>query len=129
MQPTNSKQRIAATLAFIMVLVGLAAFSPAGYPVPGKDKIIVADTTPSRKKLKEKWEYKVGDFDKALKELDMAMENIDKTKRIDFDQINREIKAAMEEVKRIDVDQLNREVAIALKEVDWQKIKSEVDQS
>ncbi len=128
MQP-NSKQRIAGVIILIVAVMGLSALVPPGYQLTQKDKGPVTDTIPAHKKTKEKREYRVGDLDKALKEIDLAMIEMDKTVHIDMDKVNQEIKLAIEEVKRIDVDKINREVAAALKEVDWKSIQTEVNKA
>lgn len=89
-----------------------------------------SDTTPSRKRSDEyKRDYKVGDLDKAMRELDEAMVSMDKNFKIDFSKMNKEMKAAMEELKNVDFDKIGREVEASLKKIDWDKTKTEVEKA
>ena len=84
------------------------------------------DTTVPRKRSYDKKEYRVGDLDQAMKELDRAMLDMDKNSKIDFSKMDREMKAAMEEMKKIDFDKIGREVEASLKKVDWDKTNIEI---
>lgn len=88
------------------------------------------DTVKPRKKIyRNKKEFYVGDLDKAMRELDEAMVDMDKNTRIDFSKMDREIKAALEEVKKIDFEKIGREVEASLKEVDWTSTRREVERA
>ena len=87
------------------------------------------DTSTPRKRNYDKKEYKVGDLDQAMKELDRAMVDMDKNLKIDFSKMDKELKAAMDEIKKVDFEKIGREVRESLKKVDWEKTRAEVDKA
>lgn len=87
------------------------------------------DTTKPRKKNVQNRDYTVGDLDKAAKELDRAAAELNKNMTIDFTKMDKELKAAMDEIKKIDFEKIGREVQTALAKVDWEKTRTEVDRS
>jgi hypothetical protein len=86
------------------------------------------DTTP-RKKSYNNHDYTTGDLDKAMKELDEALLNMNKNLKIDLTKMDKEIKAAMEEIKKVDSDKISHEVESSLKKVDWDQAKQEVERA
>ncbi len=88
-----------------------------------------SDTTPPRKRSYDKRDYTVGDLDKAMRELVEALLHMDKNIKIDFNKMNKEMKAAMDEIKNIDFDKIGREVEASLKKVDWDKTKMDVEKA
>lgn len=87
------------------------------------------DTIKPRKKTGSRKEYTVGDLDHAMKELDHAMQNLDKNLNIDLGKMELEMKTALAEMKKIDFDKINLEVKAALKNMDWDKTRAEVDKA
>ena len=87
------------------------------------------DTTPSEKKNYGKKDYKVRDLDDAMKELDRAMSELTFEKNLDFIKMDKEIKAAMQELKNVDMEKVNREIKAAMKNIDWDKTRAEVDKA
>ncbi|MCA6450597.1 MAG: hypothetical protein IM584_09320 [Chitinophagaceae bacterium] len=87
------------------------------------------DTSKPRKKYSQNRDYTVGDLDKASKELDRAAEELNKNMNIDFAKMDKELKAAMDEMKKIDFEKISREVQTALAKVDWEKTRTEVERS
>lgn len=80
-----------------------------------------ADTIKPKKKYKyysDDRNYKVGDLDQAVKELDKASIEMEKSLKIDFSQIEKDIKQAMEEIKLVDVNMVHEIVKNAMKEVE-----------
>ena len=87
------------------------------------------DTTPARKKSYDKKEYRIGDLNEAMKELDRAMIEMNTNMKVDFSKMDKEMKAAMQELKNIDLEKVNHEIKAALKSVDWDKTRAEVDKA
>ncbi len=109
-----------------LMVVTLSSWRSGGSALPVKPWSLTnqQDTTPSRKK--DKKEYRIGDLDQAMKELDRAMADMDKNLKTDFSKMDREIKAAMEEVKKVDFDKIGREVEAELKKVNWDETRTEI---
>lgn len=86
------------------------------------------DTIP-RKKLTVtgKNEYRIGDLDGAMKDLDRAMEEMNKNLKFDFSKMDKEMKAAMDEMKKIDFDKVGKEIEASMKSIDWDKTRVEID--
>ena len=129
MKPNNNKWYAFAGLAFAALL--FSAWQTTGSTLPIKPYLIRydEDTTIPRKKPNDKKEYKTGDLDRAMKELDKAMLDIDKNRKIDFSKMDKELKLAIEEIKKIDFEKIGRDVAASLKEVNWEKARVEVDKA
>lgn len=124
MKANHTKNYVWATLA--LVLITFSSWRVGGSALPIKPSLVknLSDTTPSRKK--ERKEYRVGDLDKAMKELDMAMADMDKNMKFDFSKMDREIKAAMEEIKKVDFDKISHEIQSELKNVNWDEANLEI---
>src|SRR6187431_1572600 len=86
------------------------------------------DTTP-RKKSYNNHDYKIDDLDKAMKELDGVLLNMNKNLQIDLSKMDKEMKLAIEEMKKVDFDKIGREVESSLKKVDWDQAKQEVERA
>lgn len=120
-----------ALAAFVVIATTFVAWKNAGprsvqqVNVP-QDR---SDTTPARKKQSAKKEFRTGDFDDAMKELDRAMADLDKNLKIDMSKVNDEVKAALDQVKKIDFDQLNLEVSASLDKIDWDGIHANIEQA
>ncbi len=128
MQPTIIQKAAFAGLAILITVSAIAApdFYESAMPLRLYLTGNCADTVPVRKKSYDKREYRAGDIDLALKEVDRAMADLDKHLKIELPDIQREIKAALAEVKKIDMEALNHEIKVSLDKVDWQQIKSEI---
>ena len=98
-------------------------------PVTHFSSINFKDTTLPDKKSKNKKEYKVGDLDQAMKELDNAMVDMDKNMKIDLSKMDKELKLAMDEIKKVDWEKINQEIKTAIKNIDWDKTKAEIDKA
>ncbi len=124
MKANQTKNYVWAALA--LVLITFSSWKSGGSALPIKPSLVknLSDTTPSRKK--DKKEYRVGDLDKAMKELDVAMADMDKNMKLDFSKMDREIKAAMEEIKKVDFEKIGREVESELKKVNWDEARTEI---
>ena len=129
MKTNHSKWFALAGLGFTAIL--FSAWQTTGSTLPVKPYLIryEQDTTVPNKKMHEKNEYKVGDIDKAMKELDKAMIDMDKDMKIDFSKMDKEMKLAMEEIKKIDFEKIGHDVQASLKEVNWEKIRTDVDKA
>ena len=128
MHPNIIQKTALAGLAILITASAIAApdFYESAMPLRLYLTGNFADTVPVRKKNYDKREYRVGDIDLVLKEVDRAMAELDKNLKTELPDIQREIKAALAEVKKIDVEALNREIKISIDKVDWQQIKSEI---
>ena len=102
--------------------------APQGNPSKAVFTHYTEDTTP-RKKSYSKHDYKIGDLDKAMKELDEALLDMNKNLKIDFSKMDKEMKMAMEEMKKVDWEKMSREVESSLKKVDWEQTKKEVERA
>ena len=124
MKPDLIKNYVWALL--VLALITLNSWKAGGSALPVKPFSFKSqsDTTPSRKK--ERKEYKIGDLDQAMKELDRAMLDMDKNMKLDFSKMDREIKAAMEEIKKIDFEKIGHEVEAELKKVNWDEANLEI---
>ena len=131
MKTTHIKWFAGAGLLFAAVT--FTAWRSAGSTQPVKPFTIQyaynGDTTVPYKKAYGKKEYRIGDLDDALKDLDRAMLAMDKNMKIDFSKMDKEMKLAMEEIKKIDFTKIGREVQASLKEVNWEKTRAEVDKA
>ncbi|MDB5229562.1 MAG: hypothetical protein JWN76_367 [Chitinophagaceae bacterium] len=82
------------------------------------------DTSRPGKSIRGEDDYRVGDLDKALKELDEGMRKMKiQLKEIDFENINRQVKESM---AKIDFDKITRDADDAINKVDWKKIDAEI---
>jgi hypothetical protein len=124
MKPDQTKNY--AWVALALAFITLSSWKTGGSALPVKPFSLnsQADTTPSRKK--DRKEYKIGDLDQAMKELDRAMVDMDKNMKIDMSKMDREIKAAMEEIKKIDFDKIGHEVEAELRKVNWDEANLEI---
>jgi len=128
MKTNKSKWFALAGLAFGAFI--FCAWQTTGSTLPVKPYLIrYDDTTAPRKKSNDKKDYKIGDLDQAMKELDKVMLDMDKNMKVDFSKMDREMKLAMEELKKVDFDKISRDVAASLKEVNWEKTRVEVDKA
>lgn len=87
------------------------------------------DTSKPRKKYSQNRDYTVGDLDKAAKDLDRAAEELNKNMQVDLTKMDKELKAAMDEMKKIDLEKISREVQTTLAKLDWEKTRTEVERS
>jgi hypothetical protein len=86
-----------------------------------------ADTVPVRKKTySARKDYKLNGIDEAMQEVDRAMIELDRSLKIDLGNMNKDLKAALEEVKNINFDKIHAEVRASLKEVDWDNVRDEI---
>lgn len=89
----------------------------------------VQDTTLPGHSSRNKNQYKTEDLDNAMKELDRAMVELNKNMKIDLHKMDKELKAAIDEIKNIDFEKVGREVEAALKKVDWDKTSREINKA
>jgi Fe2+ transport system protein B len=116
---------------FAFAAVTLTAWKKPDSQLPVKTHVNYdpQDTSLPRKNNHYKKEYKVGDLDRAMKELDRAMIDMNKNIKIDFSKMDKELKAAMEEVKNVDFEKIGREVRESMKKIDWDKTKAEINKA
>ncbi len=129
MKTNNTKWMAWAGFAFAAIL--FVAWKRTDYTPTNRPAFTETpqDTIPARKKSSDKKEYKIGDLDEAMKELDHAMTEMNTNIKIDFSKMDKEMKAAMQELKNVDLEKVNREIKTALKNVDWDKTRTEVDKA
>lgn len=84
------------------------------------------DTTRPKKRIRGNNDITAGDLDRAMSELDRAGVEMDKTLKLDFSKMEKEIKESMSEINKINYDEIAREVSNALQKVDWAAIHKEV---
>lgn len=108
-------------LPLVMLVCGIVLATAAFQTHPAKTKQKTTDTVPDRNK-------KIKDIDDALEELERSKLEVDRSlKDIDFAQIEKQIKEATENI-HIDAAKMKAEMQ-AFKEVDMAKMKAEIDQS
>ncbi|MDE3252849.1 MAG: hypothetical protein KGO92_08575 [Bacteroidota bacterium] len=88
-----------------------------------------SDTTRPSKKQHTNKDYRVGDLDKAMKDLDQAQLEMNKNMHFDMSNMEKEINQAMEQVKKINFDKISEEVTASLKNINWDKTRAEVDKA
>lgn len=127
MKPNQIKNYSLAVLA--IAVITLSSWKSGGSTLPVKPFSIhsQADTTPFRKK--DRKEYRVGDLDQAMKELDRAMADMNRNMKMDFSKMDRELKMAMEEIKKIDFEKIGHEVEAELRKVNWDEARTEINKA
>lgn len=114
---------------FLLIVMVVFAWQVAGQKTtPGQQRANDdRDTTQSRKHRNDKNEYQLnGDFDEAMRRLNMEMKQLDeRLAHLDV-QINKQVQEAL---ARIDFDKISRQTADAMKNIDWQKIQLNVNQA
>ena len=133
-QITNMKTTPITSLGFVvLLLLSLSAIAwkkdGSGLPVKLYSICSSQDTLLPGQKLKAKNEYKTEEIDNAMKELDHAMLEMKKNLKLDFNKMDKELKAAMAEIKNIDFEKVGREVEATLKKVDWDKTSREINKA
>jgi hypothetical protein len=129
MKKISSKWWIASGLAVTVIV-----FS-AWRPGSGTQNISVQyeenDTTPSRKKNHYRYrnEISTGDLEEAMKGLDKAMSEMERSMKMDFSKMDKEMKIAMDGLKNIDFEKLAKEIELSLKEINWDKTRVDVDKA
>ncbi len=129
MKTTNTKWLAMAGFAFAAAVFISWKKPDSQLPVKHLAFAPFQDTTLPDKNFKTKKEYKVGELDQAMKELDNAMVDMDKNLKIDLSKMNKELKLAMEEIKKVDWEKINQEIKTAIKSIDWDKTKLEIDKA
>lgn len=128
MKTSNTPWLIAA--AFVLTATALIAWKGAENNqtpfLPDQRHDYQQDTTIRNKKSSAKKEYRTGDLDQAMKELDNAMADVDKNLKIDLGKMDIDIKNAMKEVGNIDFGKIGEEVSNAIKNIDWNAINLEI---
>lgn len=89
----------------------------------------LSDTTRPTNKQKPNKDYRIGDLDKAMQELDQAQLEMKNNIHIDMSNMEKEISQAMEQVKKIDFDKISQQVTASLKNINWDKTRAEVDKA
>lgn len=126
MKTSNNKWWLSAgMIAAIVIFCAWKAGNETGY---GKYNGPEQDTIPRKKlSVSGKNEFRIGDLDGAMKDLDRAMEEMNKNLKLDFSKMDLEMKAAMEEMKKIDFDKIGKEIEASMKSIDWDKTRVEID--
>lgn len=128
MKPFTQKWMMLAVLA--ITTAGALAWREAGNDQsPMKDNLQrnwTDDTTRPKNRIRGNNDITAGELDRAMKELDRAGVEMDKTLKLDFSKMEKEIKESMAEVNKIDYNEIAREVSNALQKVDWNVIHKEV---
>lgn len=134
MQPATTTKASIALLCYFTIATAFTAPGPemtTGFslrPMPFSGDTIVPRKKPSYKSYdNDKNEYHIGDINIALKELDRAIINLNNNIKVEMPDIQREIKAALAEVNKIDFDVINREIRASIEKVDWKQIKAEIN--
>jgi hypothetical protein len=101
------------------------------------------DTIPSEKRNKTTRDEQFNrDFDKQLKQLDEAQDQIERLKQKDWDKMQRDIEEsvrnidiqkiqqqAIDAVQKIDFEKINSQIQASLQKIDFEKIKLQLDKS
>ncbi len=88
------------------------------------------DTGKPKKKIYRNEEITPSDLDDAMKEIDRAMDKIDKNLKVEIPKkVDLELKQAMEELKKVDYSAIAKEVSDALKSVDWSATSREISKA
>jgi hypothetical protein len=111
---------LAAAITFCAWREGAPGFQNRNTPY-----ITAEDTIPAKKHTYRN-EFRSGDLDHALQDIDRAMEQFNKKINIDMGGMEKHIREAMEQVKKVDYDKINRQVTAALKQIDWEKTNRQV---
>src|SRR5688572_11303262 len=93
------------------------------------------DTIPA----KEKKVQTVKDFDKELRQLDEAVEQLEELKKKDWDKLQRDVERSIKEIdfekisidleqaiSKIDMEKLGKEIEASLNEIDFDKIEEDI---
>lgn len=127
---SNKNQWLPLTgIAFAAFILSSWQINGAGLPVQPYLVQTQEDTTPMRKKTYANRDYKIGNLDKDLKDLDQVMEKMENNTLIDFSKMEKELKAAMEEINKIDFTNLSKEIKASMKDFNWEKTRKEVDEA
>jgi hypothetical protein len=125
----------------LLTLFALAAFTggPRQHAVIAKHS---ADTIPSQKRNKITRESGDRDFDKELRQLDEAQQQLDKLKDKDWDKIQNDIEESLRKIDvekiqqqvtdayaKVDFENINRQIQESLRKIDFEKMKLELDKS
>lgn len=124
MKKDQTKNYVWAGLALAVITFSSWKSGGSALPVKPYSSGNLQDTSLPHKK--DKKEYRVGDLDQAMKELDRAMADMDKNMKFDFSKMDREMKAAMDEIKKIDFEKIGHEVESELKKVNWDDTRTEI---
>lgn len=85
------------------------------------------DTIPTEKRNKiSREEQSNRDFDKQLKQLDEARDQMEKLKQKDWDKMQRDIE---ESIRKIDIEKIHQQAADAVQKIDFEKINSQIQAS
>ncbi|MEO8173692.1 MAG: hypothetical protein ABI581_11435 [Sediminibacterium sp.] len=130
MKTNNTKWLAWTGLAFIAITI-VAWKSNDTIPARSQPRQSGEDTTPTSKKVysRKDRDYRVGDLDKAMRELDQVMVEMNNNMKIDFNKMDKEMKLAMDELKKVDFEKISHDVATSLKSIDWDKTKVEVEKA
>ena len=125
MKLRNMSYRAALPVAVVTAVIIITSFGLiawAGGPGDPGNKISASnDTIPQ--KIKGNSDK---DFDKELRELDEAMEQLDDLKRKDWNKLRKELDEAIE---KINVDKISVDVDQAIAKIDFEKIGREIEAS
>ncbi len=115
-----------AGLAFATFIFSSWQVNGGGLPIQPYLYTTDQDTTPVRKSKKEDRAYTIREIDKAIKEMDRASLEMDQQMKMDFSKMEKNMQEAMAEIKKIDFDKIQRDVKASLKDVNWNEINKEV---
>lgn len=98
--------------------LGLVAWKSADsvQPVGYRIRHEITDTVPNRNYRHR--EYSAGEIDKAMKEVDRAMSNMNFDFNMDMSKMKKDLKASMDELAKIDFSQIDKEIKASMKDID-----------
>ncbi|SJZ44969.1 hypothetical protein [Sediminibacterium ginsengisoli] len=90
----------------------------------------VKDTLPkSKRSYRYERSYTAQDLEKAMRELDIAMDKLDRDVMIDTGKLNVDIKLAFDEIAKIDFERIGVDIRKALNNINWTETKNAVKKS
>lgn len=105
-----------------------AAHHPQTVLKPYTENQEAHDTTQPRKKPKGSNDITTAELDHAMKELDLAMQEMNKNLKVDLSKMEQEIKTAMAEVKKVDYTRIAQEVDLTDVRKDVSRALKEAEQ-
>lgn len=118
MKSNNSILIRSSVFAAVVVAAGLIAWQQPASANQQNRKDLITDTVPD--KAKER------DFEKQIRELQKAQQELDRARQTDWKKMQEEIQAS---IQKIDLKKMQEEIEKSMKELDLQKIKQEIQES
>ncbi len=129
MKTTKTQWLSLTGIAFFAFILSSWQINGAGLPIQPYLIEQNQDTSPIRKKTYTNRDYKIGNLDKDLKDLDQVMEKMENNTLIDFSKMEKEMNAAMAEIKKIDFTKISKEIKASMKDINWEKTRKDVDEA